>query len=584
MSIYRSRPQTMDDLVISNSQSDGALRIAVVGCGPKGMYCLERLVSQLSPIPDSVRVHVTIFDAADYFGAGNVYHPDQPDFLRLNFAAKHVNAWMTEPSGPNNGSSLGGGQLCNAKTVAGPSLLQWLAIHEPTLADGEAYVPRSVVGRYLHECYQRVRAELSQLADVCEDRRSVKQITRYGDRWLLTVDQDSFLYDEVLVTVGHEGWRAAPHVETIVPTRTIPSVYPVQPQLSPRKIPPQCTVAVQGFGLTWIDAALALTEGRGGTFDRHDGEWTYQPSGTEPNRIIPFSRSGRPMLAKPTDTLVRAPKNLDEVWRLHCKQIHDIDDREIDFEKVLWPIICQAANDALELCDASAPRVEQWFDDWLTNDWDHMAIVQAMQHSCEVAAGQRDVDPPWALGQAWRSLYCELVPAISHGRMKSESWVVFRRIAAEMERIAFGPPGENLRRILALVRANIVDFRFLQSPHVCRNLNSLQISNNGRTAIADRVIHAVIPTPLNASLGGPIASLVMQGLVMRNKATGAIDIDPAGNPIDPDGNPLPGLAVIGRPTEGCVLGNDTLSRKLHSHPHHWAGRVAKRCANWRGKS
>lgn len=55
----------------------------------------------------------------------------------------------------------------------------------------------------------------------------------------------------------------------------------------------------EGFGLTCIDAILALTEGRGGQFEAVDsGKLTYTSSGKEPDRIFPFSRTGLPMVPR----------------------------------------------------------------------------------------------------------------------------------------------------------------------------------------------------------------------------------------------------------------------------------------------
>ena len=59
---------------------------------------------------------------------------------------------------------------------------------------------------------------------------------------------------------------------------------------------------MKGIGLTFIDAVLSLTEGRGGTFERMpDGRLSYRASGGEPATILPFSRSGLPMAPKPHD-------------------------------------------------------------------------------------------------------------------------------------------------------------------------------------------------------------------------------------------------------------------------------------------
>jgi hypothetical protein len=54
------------------------------------------------------------------------------------------------------------------------------------------------------------------------------------------------------------------------------------------------------MGLTLVDAALSLTEGRGGRFVRKEvsRRLAYRPSGDEPVNIDPFSRRGLPMLPR----------------------------------------------------------------------------------------------------------------------------------------------------------------------------------------------------------------------------------------------------------------------------------------------
>src|SRR5690606_31201154 len=52
-------------------------------------------------------------------------------------------------------------------------------------------------------------------------------------------------------------------------------------------------VGIIGIGLTFIDIALTLTEGRGGSFQ----QGTYHRSGKEPT-IYPFSRTSLPILCR----------------------------------------------------------------------------------------------------------------------------------------------------------------------------------------------------------------------------------------------------------------------------------------------
>ncbi len=101
-------------------------QIVIVGCGPRGFQVLERLSALAEHFG---RTHVTIFVPASFPGAGCVYDPRQPEFLRMNFAARHIDAWCAEPD--RRSDSL--------------SLVEWLNANGNRVA-GDEFVPRASVG------------------------------------------------------------------------------------------------------------------------------------------------------------------------------------------------------------------------------------------------------------------------------------------------------------------------------------------------------------------------------------------------------------------------------------------------------
>ncbi len=101
-------------------------------------------------------------------------------------------------------------------------------------------------------------------------------------------------FDQVVLTTGHGGFEPTPDR-----TETTTSVFPIKNLLAKANQWAKQAVAIKGFGLTAIDAILALTEGVGGAFAREHRAWKYRPTGAEPSRIAPCSRSGLPPLCKP---------------------------------------------------------------------------------------------------------------------------------------------------------------------------------------------------------------------------------------------------------------------------------------------
>src|SRR5688500_13707454 len=67
------------------------LTIAIVGVGPKGLYCFERLSAHARATGRPLRVD--LFEPSGEPGAGAVYRSGQPDWLRMNFADSQIDAW-----------------------------------------------------------------------------------------------------------------------------------------------------------------------------------------------------------------------------------------------------------------------------------------------------------------------------------------------------------------------------------------------------------------------------------------------------------------------------------------------------------
>ena len=69
------------------------LRVAIVGLGPKGLYALERLLHHAHDIGPSGEFDIDVFEPAACPGAGPVYDPVQPAYLRMNLAADRLSMW-----------------------------------------------------------------------------------------------------------------------------------------------------------------------------------------------------------------------------------------------------------------------------------------------------------------------------------------------------------------------------------------------------------------------------------------------------------------------------------------------------------
>ncbi|MEQ8839301.1 MAG: FAD/NAD(P)-binding protein, partial [Lacipirellulaceae bacterium] len=242
------------------------MRLAIVGFGPKGLFCLESLAAELAESEATPRVLIDVYEPHTYPGAGVVYDPTQPAYLLMNYAAKYVNAWSkTERDKP--------GKL---------SLVEWLAVFRPEYACAEKFIPRATVGEYLTWCLQQILLKSPSPVTVRFLRSRVTSVSRQSAWSIKSVAEASgsishFSYDSVLLTTGHG------HLSGVEKAGGMLRVYPTDDWLSEARIKPASRVRIRGFALTWIDATLALTEGRGGSFTRGGlDELKYHASGLEP--------------------------------------------------------------------------------------------------------------------------------------------------------------------------------------------------------------------------------------------------------------------------------------------------------------
>ena len=69
--------------------------IGIVGFGPKGLYSFERLLAYLNYFKVETLVNIHLFNESSSFGAGWVYHKDQPEYLLMNYPNQFISLQPT---------------------------------------------------------------------------------------------------------------------------------------------------------------------------------------------------------------------------------------------------------------------------------------------------------------------------------------------------------------------------------------------------------------------------------------------------------------------------------------------------------
>jgi len=248
-----------------------APRIAVIGCGPTGLYTLKNLVSSATPLA------ITVYEAEAEPGKGTPYHPD-----------------INDPA-----------MLSNIPSIEFPALIetlvQWLERQsDEDLArysipreaiDERKFYPRVVLGEYMRSQFLRIVAAGKENGHQIEvlERHRVIDIALQPQDIRLTVqrgDGEHFdaVFDHVVMATGHN-W---PERTEIRPGYFV-SPWPATALAGIGNGP----VGILGTSLSAIDALMTVATARGAFCFDAAGELQYQPAaGTEDFHVTMMSRKG----------------------------------------------------------------------------------------------------------------------------------------------------------------------------------------------------------------------------------------------------------------------------------------------------
>jgi hypothetical protein len=600
--------------------------VSIVGLGPKGLYCLERLLAEVKARPLLSELKIHLFNRSSHFGASPIYDPQQPEYILVNVSVGEIDLWSA------TGPPVAAGR--------GPNFVDWYQeeFRPDSPLTGDEYLSRAVVGQYLMSGFHRLLRNLPSRVSVACHVGEVVDIRREGRGYQVTYAAESGRTEEIqthkiLLTTGHS--RPVPgdkekHYETFVGHHRglafIPFVYPVVESMA--RIPAGSRVAMNGVGLTFIDAVLELTEGRGGQFVRSETSLAYKPSGSEPSSIIPFCRSGLPMTPKAQD-LPFAMRPLTfftpkAVAELRAKRPGE----KLDLERDLWPlfelemelhcyrVLMGNERSKLEACGSDGPAMRGVIDSYLqahpseerfdyrqaldpagerrfTNGKEFTTFVERYmeQEIARARLGQGGCGIK-AATDIWYEVRKELGSVLQFGGLTPESHrKLIEHYFPRFKRIVFGPPIINIEKLLALTRAGLLDFSVARNPRVltseaggCFELQCEAIP--GAVMQAEILVDARYPSSHLSWDASPLyRNLQRRGLVrvFENRSLnpevsgycpGAIDMTAGSNfVVDGEGIGNEDISVIGIPTEGNLIGNKTIARG--DYPGTWAAEIVR---------
>lgn len=606
-------------------------KIAIVGGGPKGMYGFERLSGQFEAFPPKIQVEIHVYNRADHFGAGDIYHPAQPPYLLTNNAVGDINIWIDEAPPP---------------VVMSPSsLAEWLERNTESAVEEKSYVSRAVVGKYLEKGFESLAVNLpdsvkgeyliGEVTDIQPDEDDTYKLTvknREG-----TLEKIPHRYHHILLATGHQQNHPTDREQEFQQFADsnehfsfVPFIYPVEVAL--KELSPGCHVAIKGMGLTFVDAVLALTEGRGGRFKRNanNDKLVYHSSGEEPAAIYPFSRSGMPMIPRrPVTQADELP--LKFFTRASLNELKkNAPEGKLDFKEDILPLLKQEMiyafykihmkerafredlSDCVTFTDVSY-CVEEFHDQYpaarrfdpdlfleplknkqVDNGEDFNEYIQSYLSFFLSEAKKGEIKSPWAaVTGVWRKATPVFGSFYAFGGFTPDSQRHFdKEVRRLLNRVTFGPPAGSVEKLLALMEKGILHFGMARKPSIMMDKNKgtfvLHSSSNGDRQPVDALIDARISKNAIRDDQSPLyRNLLDRGLIkmFENKLgsnsykPGSVAISPEGFVLDRDGNRSTSIAVTGTPTEGITFDNDALSRTRNNFVSEWAVFIRRIYAN-----
>lgn len=596
-------------------------KVAIIGGGPKGLYAFERLTAQFKANPPSHRIEIHVFNRSTFFGAGETYRTDQPAYLITNTPIGEINMWTEDEPPPIISNPL--------------SLAKWLYLKEGVKHKEHDYIDRATVGRYLTNGFELIASNLpenvygkyviGEITDIFEDAGKYALTLKASDN---SVQNRADRYDHVLLATGHPINRTTEQdnsfqefAENHSETDFIPFIYPTEYVF--HKIVPASSVGIKGMGLTFIDAVLVLTEGKGGKFYRnHKEKLVYFPSGDEPKVIYPFSRSGLPMI--PRNPPLWDTQSLKFFTKDAFKEDQTKD--KIDFKDRVLPLLKQ--DMIFTFYDIKMKRFG--FKDDLIECETFEEIEESIGIFHQMYAGEKRFDPdtflaplqdkifleaesfnqyirdylnffikearkgehvsPWAaITAVWRKAIPLFSVIYSFGGLTPSSQREFdSRYRGILNRVGFGPAMENAEKLIALLESGILNFEIAENPDLLLDeksgrfilISKLYNIRRSINALADARISKVSLPDDRSSL---YENLLKRGLITmyRNASDqqtyqpGSISITPEGFVVGKDGRINPDIVVIGTPTEGVTFYNDTLSTVRNNFVSNWASIISK---------
>lgn len=566
-------------------------QLAIIGQGPRGLYALEQLISNLSQ--SNTSINILLIDLTNEFGTSCVWKTSQPESNWININERAL-------SGIEKRKKI---NYKNVEISEFPSYHDWCS-YSLKSQQPDTFPPRSKLGRYLSQRYESLISKLEGFDNVKRSTAKVDAINLSGGKLIISSEEKKWFCDDVLLTIGHqpivnseqlEKWNR--YSKNNPKVKVFDDSYPVE-QFKKLKNKKEQSIGIRGFGLAMIDVMRYLTINNYGNFkviDHNTFETVYYKTEPQKLRLIPFSLDGLPLAPKPLN------KVIDDWYKPTSRELHYFKSSieavsktpkktsSIDF--LLEPIAKIASrvfntlknvNNSKKL---SPEETESIGLHWLNNpEYKHpliqnndIATYDIIKSFIEMALGNKEISLDYCIGQVWRHCQPALYSSFSHAQLDED---IIEQVIEKDERIkrySYGPPIESMQQLLALVDAEILDLDFVQDPEIELTNEGFKLSNeDGKSAICSVMINSVLDSPKLLEINSPIIkSLLNNQLIAPIHSKLGIETKENGYVVMPKNKKDVNIAVLGRLAKGSVIGVDAILECFGPRVENWAASYVK---------
>ncbi|WP_179353824.1 FAD/NAD(P)-binding protein [Winogradskyella vidalii] len=570
-------------------------QLAIIGMGPRGLYALEQLLLELSYT--NYRVKISVFDASDCGGSGNVWETTQPDSNWINITERALSDIKERPQIVYDNYTL----------QAFPSYHHWCQFNKSP-NEPDTFPPRNKVGKYLFERYNSIVQTFDNSTLMSFHKYKIEDLNLKNNQLETVGHSQIWTSDTVLLTIGHQPtelskqlkqWQSHTTLHQSISLYT--TAYPID-QLNTIKNESAINIGIRGFGLAMIDVMRYLTINNYGNFKLINPatfETQYYKVKDQKLKLVPFSLDGLPLVPKPLNATIdqwyQPTASELEMFKSEIEAVAQTASNPDSIAFLIQPMAKIIARVFLELKHKSVSHnlnlselktvILNWLND---NNYSHPLIqdynigtYKLIQNYIEMALGKRPISLDYCVGQVWRLCQPSLYKAFSHAKVNND--IIERVIALDerSKRYSYGPPIESMQQVLALVDAGILTLDFVSNPEINLVSEGWQFKNSKNQSITNPVmINSVLDAPKLLKVKAPlIKNLLQNDFIQPIHSKLGIETSPDGFVNTPKNKADVPIAVLGRLAKGSVIGVDAILECFGPRIEAWAKAYVQRLSS-----